>query len=470
MLLTLFSFLVLLLILIFVHELGHFLAAKALGVKVERFSLGFPPRIWSRKIGETDYQIGWLPLGGYVKLFGEMPGEVIPEDQRAVSFTHKPLWVKALVVFAGPFFNIVFAVAVMWLLFMVVGIQHAAPVVGLIDENGPAYQAGLRLGDKVVRVNGQEISYFDQITDFPEQTAGQALTIEAERQGRILSFAVTPVQQETKTILGDPFTFWNLGLRPRSSPTVDRVFAGKPAEEAGLKSGDLIVSIDGRPIKDWAELVEVVQGPQEARGTSRPLDLRPLDFVVERDGQTLRFEIAPAAEPSLTIEGETVFTPMVGISNKPEIVVESLGPIRAAGYSFKDCWSSIELTYATLYRLLAVKISPKVMGGPILIAEAAGLKIREGLADFVALMVLISVNLAIINLVPLPVLDGGQLLFFLIEAIRRKPLSLRVREVTQLIGVCALVGLMILVFYNDISRIVTRKAGPPAAVQTESTE
>jgi regulator of sigma E protease len=469
MILTLVSFVVLLLILIFVHEFGHFLAAKLLGVRVLRFSLGFPPRIYSRTIGDTEYQICWLPLGGYVKMLGEEPGQAISEEDKKFSFSHKPVWVRSLIAFAGPLFNLVFAFIALWFLAMVIGFQHLPPVVGQLSPGGPAYEAGLKSGDVILSLDGQAVKYFDEVTDFPDKNDGKPIAITVDRSGQNLTFTVTPQKKEGKDLLGSSQTYWSLGLQPRSRPMIAQAIEGKPAQLAGMKPGDLVTAIDGRPIEDWSELVEIVQGPEESRATETGTPVKPLLFEVLRDGQKLEFSVTPKLEASQNIEGKTLFTPMVGLSHKPELLSEPVGPIRAIGYGFSESWNVVKLTYLTLYKLILAKISPKVMGGPILIAEAAGSKIRDGLADFVALMALISINLAILNLVPLPILDGGLILFFIVEAVRRKPFSLRFREISQTVGIFALLALMVMVFYNDISRIVTRKAGPPAA-QVQTTE
>ncbi|MDR2386920.1 MAG: RIP metalloprotease RseP [Deltaproteobacteria bacterium] len=461
MFLTLVSFIFLLLILIFVHELGHFLAAKLLGVRVERFSLGFPPKIYSRKYGDTEYQLCWLPLGGYVKLLGEEPGSEISAEEQKVSFSHKPAWVKILICFAGPLFNILFAFLALWILFMAVGFQHLPTVVGNLPEDGPAYLAGIRPGDVILSLDGHEVKYFDEVTDYPDKTAGKPVDILVDRQGQSLSITVSPESKEGKDILGSSQTYWSLGLRPSSTPRISKVVKGKPAELAGLKSGDLVTSIDGKPISDWADLVMAVQGPEETRNSESPAPVKAMIFELLRDGQKITLEVTPKLEPRQNLEGKTLYTAMIGVNNKPDIITEKVGPISALGHGLMESWNIIKLTYMTLVKLIQTKISPKVMGGPILIAEAAGSKIREGLADFVALMAMISVNLAIINLVPLPVLDGGQIFFFCLEAIRRKPLSQRFKEVCQTVGVFALLALMVMVFYNDIARIVVRKMSPP---------
>lgn len=467
MIVTLISFIVLLVILIFVHELGHFLAAKLVGVRVERFSLGFPPKIWSKRVGETEYQICWLPVGGYVKLLGEEPGgEVAPAD-RPFSFTHKPYLSKMLVSFSGPFFNVVFAFLALWILSFAMGVQHLAPVLGPMAPDSPAYLAGVRVGDVVKAVDGRPVSYFDEISELVEEAGEGPVRLEVERGAMALAFDIVPSVKSGKTILGDPTSYQTLGLIPRTRPVIGQVIHGKAARGAGLKEGDLVLSINGAAISDWQELVEMVQGPEGQRAAEIPPPPRELRIKVLRDGAELEIAATPEAEGMQNLEGKTLYTYMLGIAVKPDLIVEPVGLIAAMASGARETWATVDLTYRTLAKLVQAKISAKVMGGPIMIAEVAGRRIRDGLAEFIALMALISVNLAIINLVPLPILDGGQMVIFTIEAIRRKPLSMRIREVTQIVGVTCLFALMALVFYNDISRQVVKFMGPPS-VQTET--
>jgi regulator of sigma E protease len=462
MLVTLASFIILLVILIFVHELGHFLAAKLLGVKVERFSLGFPPKIWSKTVGETEYQVCWLPLGGYVKMLGEVPGTEIPPEDLARSYSHKPGWARAIIVFAGPLFNVVFAFLALWGLAWAMGVQHVAPVVGPLPQDGPAYLAGLRPGDVITEVDGRAIAYFDEISEAVE-AGGERVSLAVDRLGRPMTFELAPVVKEGLSLLGDSVSWRDAGLVPRTPPLIGQVLAGKPAEEAGLEEGDLVLAINGRPIDDWLELVELVQGPEDRRAVEIPEPPEPLVIKVQRGDETLELTAVPVAEARQELDGRSLYTYMLGVSVKPDLLVEPVGPVRALSSGAKETWSMVELTWLSLYKLVRAKISAKIMGGPIMIAEVAGRRIRDGLAEFVSLMALISVNLAIINLVPLPVLDGGQLLILGIEGIRRRPLSLKIKEYSQIVGVAALVALMVLVFYNDISRLATRLSGPPAA-------
>jgi regulator of sigma E protease len=536
MLLTLVSFIVLLIILIFVHELGHFLAAKLVGVRVETFSLGFPPRLFSKKIGETLYQVAWIPLGGYVKLFGEQPDQEVDPREIHRSFSHKPFWAKSLIVLAGPFFNIIFAVIALIILSWAVGIQHAAPIVGPLDPESPAARAGIVIDDVVTHVNGVPVSYYDEILDAMEKSDGSPVTLDIKRGTSSLSVSVTPEKREGATILGDKEDFWYFGMAQRTLPIIEEAFSDKPASKAGIQKGDLIVAVNGKKTQDWAEVVRAVRGsalnlealaheiiapeaaPGESPGAADSLDAasteagsgtepeageeaspasssgdtaaaasasssdsassdsassdaassgsaNPILFTIERDGKTLEISVIPDMDPSQGLDGKTVFTPIVGVTPRLDLLIEPVGPVTALGMGFSQTFRMTELTILSFVKLVQRKISPKLMGGPIMIAEVAGKTARNGLADFIWLMAFISINLAIINLVPLPILDGGQFVIFLIEAIKRGPLSDKVKGVTQWIGITAMAALMIMVFYNDIARLVTKFSGPPTQIE-----
>jgi regulator of sigma E protease len=463
MLFTIASFVVLLLTLIFVHELGHFLAAKLLGVRVLKFSLGFPPKAISKKFGDTEYQLSWLPLGGYVSLFGEVPGEEIAPEERKFSFSHKPLWVRAIIVFAGPFFNVVFAVLALWLVNFAVGIQHLPPVIGLTDPGDPAFATKFEVGDRVLTIDQEPIKYFSQIEDKIDQSVGAPLTFTVDRDGRVLEFTETPKLVETTGILGDPISVWRLGLKPNVPPIIGEVLADKPAAAAGLAPGDRIVSVDGSPIREWSDLtLYLKESDKTTEVDGKLVHQKPADmtFEIERAGKILNIVATPVLDATIGLDGNTGFVPVLGVKPRQEILREPLGVFGSLTSGFSETWKITDLTVRVFIQLFKTNISVKILGGPIMIAEVAGSKARDGLWDFIWVMALVSVNLAIINLVPLPILDGGQLLFFLIEGLRRRPLSLRFREACQWVGVTAMVALMVLVFYNDIHRWVTRVSGP----------
>ncbi|UQZ88749.1 RIP metalloprotease RseP [Deltaproteobacteria bacterium Smac51] len=456
---TVVSFVVLLLVLIFVHELGHFIAAKLLGVKVERFSLGFPPKAWSKTIGETEYQLAWLPLGGYVKMYGEDPDseeEVSPELMHR-SFSHKPPWAKMIIVLAGPLFNIAFAIMLFWGLTWSSGVGHLTPVAGYINPEGPAAAAGLKTDDVITAVNGNPVKYFDELDTALTNGEGAPLTISFKRPGQPEeTVTITPTAVHTKNIFNDPITIYDIGLDPRVKPVIDRVLGGNPAEKAGLLPGDYITAINGQAVHTWEDVLTIIQGPRGSRSATEPPTVRPVVIEAMRDGNPVILDMVPELSVSQNSSGETTYTPIVGMTPRLEIINEPVGFFQAFSLGVQDTLNMIKMTMIGLGKMVTGQVSAKTLGGPLLIAEVTGDSAREGLASLLRLAAFISVNLGILNLLPIPVLDGGQLVFFLIEAVRRKPVSLRIREVGQWIGMGLLGLLMITVFYNDIARLVTR--------------
>lgn len=459
MAMTIVSFIVLLLVLIFVHELGHFLAAKAVGVKVERFSLGFPPKAISKTIGETEYQIAWLPLGGYVKMYGEDPtsGAPIPPEMEKRSFSHQPPWAKIIIVLAGPMFNLFFAAFLFWAIIWAGGIPHLSPVVGPVAPGSPAAEAGIQMDDLIVAVNGQPAEYFDALDSALAESGGRPVKLTVRQSGGLLeTFKLTPTRTDSKNLLGEPVTIYDVGISHRMKPVLARVSKGKPAEKAGLLAGDEIVSIDGQATRDWQDILLAVQGPPEDRYSSTARPVRPLSIEAKRGGRILFFEVTPELVSGLNAEGEVTYNPMVGFEARTDIITEPVGFLKAVSLGGSEAVNMISLTLKSVKLLITGQVSAKTLGGPILIAEVTGDRARAGLMPLLSLAAFISINLGILNLLPIPVLDGGQLFLFVVEAIRRKPLGLRFREILQWVGVAFLGFLMVLVFYNDIGRLVTR--------------
>jgi regulator of sigma E protease len=354
-----FYFVVALGILVFFHELGHFVLAKSMGVGVLTFSLGFGPKLIGRKIGETQYQIALIPLGGYVKLIGENLQEEVKEEDRARSFWAQPVWKRALIIIAGPFFNFLLAAAIFCLINVIVGVPPTPP---------------LPLPSKVGEV--------------------------------------TP---------------------------------GSPAEKAGLQAGDRILSIDGEPVSNWDDLALRIRKSQG----------KELTIQVERGGQTRDVKVSPQPMKEMTPSGEkTVF--IIGIkAPMQEMKFERVGPVVALGKAFLQTGQIAQLTVVVIIKLIKGEISAKTIGGPILIAQMAGEQGKKGALDFFLLIALLSINLGVINLFPIPILDGGHFLFLAMEALMRKPISIRKMEIAQQIGLILIILLMIFAFYNDILRIFT---------------
>ena len=455
---SLISFIVLLLVLIFVHELGHFLAAKLLGVKVERFSLGFPPKAWSKTIGETEYQLAWLPLGGYVKMYGEDPydeGQVDP-SLRHRSFSHKPAWAKIIIVLAGPVFNLLFAAVLLSLLYFAAGKDHLPPVIGPLAQESIAFQAGLRQNDEVLAVNGQSIKYYDELDQAITESQGLPLTLTVRRQQQELAINATPHLKTLKNLYQEDVAAYSLDLTFKMDPVVGRVLADRPAQKAGLQAGDRILSIDGHATADWEDVLFSIQGPVQARQKDKDISLAPLKMEVERQGKKITLEMKPELSPSQTVDGRTVYITLVGMEVKIPSITESLGLLPSLGQGFKTTVIMIREIFVSIVKLFQGTVSIKTLGGPLQIAQITGQQAEAGWLPLLKLAAFISINLGILNLLPIPVLDGGQLVFFTIEAITRRPVSLKVRLAAQWVGIFLLGLLMITVFYNDIIRFLVQ--------------
>jgi regulator of sigma E protease len=340
-------------VLVFVHEFGHFLVAKLFGVRVDAFSLGFPPKVLHKQIGETDYRLSVIPLGGYVKLFGENPKDEVPPELESVSFSHHPLWHRFLIVMAGPVFNLLFAVLALFMVFTFSGIPYLTTEIGGVKEGSPAAQAGLKIGDQVLAVDGQAMSRWEDLAMTIRQSGETPLTLSVRRGDRDFQIQITPQRMETADIFGGKVSAMIIGITAGDHPAIEKVGPFQALEQGVLFTGRLTY-----------------------------------------------------------------------------------------------------LTVESLYKLAAREVPLKSLGGPILIAQVAGKQAKMGVTYLVQFMAALSVNLFLLNLLPIPVLDGGHLFFFTLEAIRGKPLPMQHREMAQGLGLMLLLALMILVFYQDILRLV----------------
>jgi regulator of sigma E protease len=340
-------------VLVFVHEFGHFLVAKLFGVRVDAFSLGFPPKLLHKKIGDTDYRLSVIPLGGYVKLFGENPGDEVPPELEPVSFSHQPLWHRFLIVLAGPTFNLLFAAVALFLVFTFSGIPYLTTTVGSVKEGSPAAQAGLEKGDQILSVAGQKVTRWEELSQKIRSMGEHPLTLSVKRGVRVFPVSLTPQSMETTDIFG--------------------------------------------------------------------------------------------AKVSAVI---------IGITSGDQVVTEHVGPFKALEQGVVYTWRLTWLTVESLYKLLARQVPLKSIGGPILIAQVAGRQAEMGVSYLIQFMAALSVNLFLINLLPIPILDGGHLFFFTLEAIRGKPVEVQHREMAQGLGLMLILALMLLVFYQDILRLV----------------
>lgn len=345
------GFIVVLGVLIFVHELGHFLCAKAFGVGVEKFSLGFGPKILSKIVGRTDYRLSAIPLGGYVKMVGEQPDEELEPSDIPFSFTHKPVWQRMIIVAAGPVFNFFLAI--------------------------------------------------------------------------LIFFGI----------------FWHSGLL-MLKPVIGEVSSGSPAEKAGILKNDVVTAIQGKAIESWSDLSETIMGSNG----------KPLRLTIRRGPDILDISVTPAHDVMKNIFGEDQHRYIIGVKSSGESVSLPLGPVEAFRESLSRTYLICELTVLGVVKVFEGSVSPKTIGGPIMIAQMAGEQVEQGFVNLLAFIALISVNLGILNLLPVPVLDGGHLLFFSIEAVIRRPVSIKTREIAQQVGIFLLLMLMVFVFYNDIMR------------------
>jgi regulator of sigma E protease len=425
---TVLAFLVLVGILIWFHELGHFLFAKLFGVKVEVFSVGFGPVLFKKQWGETEYRLSAIPLGGFVKLYGEEDGI---SDPRA--FSSKPNWQKILIAFAGSFFNFILAVLIFWLIGMlgreVPKYAFEKPVVGYVQENSPAQKMGLQRGDLILSVNGKKVDNWKDLEEkLLKDIFEQELKLEVLRDGKVLTL-------EGKMDLRNSSGF---GAEPIIESVVGIVLERSPAKQVGLQEGDRILSINGVEIKSWQEAVKLIRSAEK------------IDLKIERQGQIREITLIPMKDPRTGIS-------MIGIAPKVETVKVKQGPFEAFKGSFERIATLTSLTLKALWGMITGSLSPTNLGGPIAIAQMAGQSAQQGLIPYLGLMAFISVQLAIFNLLPLPMLDGGLILLFLIESIRRKPLPLRFKEAWQRLGFALIVALSLFVILNDLLRLISGK-------------
>ena len=336
-------------ILIVIHELGHFLVAKKTGVGVLTFSIGFGPKVWGRKINETEYVISAFPLGGYVKMVGEDPGEEVQEIDVEKSFSHKKLGTRAAIVGAGPGFNLLLAAVIFSFIFMTVGVPVLTTEIGSVEPDLPAAAAGLKKGDRIMAVDGIPVDKWEDLSDKIKQSNGRQLTLKIQRNDSVQEIRVQPTQKEGKTIFGEKKDVWIIGI----------------ASEVSMEKSPL-----------W----------------------------------------------------------------------------KALGQGFYKTGEYSVLTVVGMFKMLTGDVSPKNIGGPLMIAQVAGQQAQEGFASFFFFVALLSVNLGVLNLLPIPVLDGGHLFFFLVEWLIGRPVEIKYRERAQQVGVFLLILIMIYAFYNDVSR------------------
>ncbi|MDU5473747.1 MULTISPECIES: sigma E protease regulator RseP [Pantoea] len=440
------AFIIALGVLITVHEFGHFWVARRCGVRVERFSIGFGKALWKRRDKQgTEYVIALIPLGGYVKMLDERV-ESVPAELRHQAFNNKAIWQRASIIAAGPVANFIFAVFAYWVVF-IHGVPGVRPVVGEIVNGSVAAQAQIVSGMELKAVDGIETPDWDAVRMALIGKIGDAQTVLT-----VSRFGEEATQQKAVDLRNwqfepdkeDPVVA--LGIRPRGpqiETTLAEVQADSPASVAGLQAGDRIVKVDGQPLTQWQSFVMQVR---DNPGKEMVLD-------VNRNGETVQLHLTPEARPGAKAEGFAGVIPRVVPLPEAYKTVRQYGAFDAVGEASAKTWQLMKLTVSMLGKLITGDVKLNNLSGPISIAQGAGLSAEYGMIYYLMFLALISVNLGIINLFPLPVLDGGHLLFLAIEKIKGGPVSERVQDFSYRIGSILLVLLMGLALFNDFSRL-----------------
>jgi regulator of sigma E protease len=419
------AFIIVLGFLIFAHEAGHFLVAKLFKVRVLVFSFGFGKRLFGFRRGDTDYRVSAFPLGGYVRMAGDTPEENTTGDPG--EFLSKPKWQRFLILLAGPAMNILIAIVFVAIISMV-GTESLVvhPVIGEVSPNKPAARAGLKPGDRIVAIDGEPIRDFDDLRLAISLHAGSALRVEYERNGERRVTVLTPESEESEY-----GPVGRAGFKPYIEPVLGRVQPGSPAARAGLRAGDRIVAVNGHPITQLSEFDSAIDA---SKGKQVALDIAR--------GNTRIHAVLPAVIPPEPTDPYRGFI--------PPTEVRKLGLAAAIKDSFAQNAKMLRYAGAALGRLVRGHGSMREFSGPLSIAKISGEMLRRGWMAMMDLMAMISLQLGIMNLLPIPVLDGGHIMILLIEGITRRELSLRTKERIQQVGFAVLAALMIVILYNDV--------------------
>jgi len=436
---TILTFLVVLGVLVFIHEFGHFIVARLSGVGVLTFSLGFGPKLVSRKVGGTEYCVSAIPLGGYVRLLGDDPKEEIPPEEAHRSFLNQTFPTKVAIVAAGPVFNLLLAFIIFTFFFML-GAPAPTSDIGDVLEDSPALRSGIHSDDRVVEINGREVRYWDQIEEAVQKSGGRTLHLMVARDGTTVTTDVVPMMREEKDVFGDLAKGWDIGIRPKITSQIGSVQKGSPADQAGLKAGDQILAVGDRKISRWLEIREAIQSHGGKEVT----------LEILRDGKPMEVRLTPVASDAQ----DSAKGWKIGIFPRPSQAIRRYNPLTAIVLGFERTWFLMDLNLKGILKLIQGKISPNTIGGPILIAQMTGQQASEGVHSVIQFLAFLSINLGIINLFPVPILDGGHLLLFAIEAVLGRPLSTRTREGAQQVGLVIIITLMIFAMYNDLARLI----------------
>ena len=422
-------------ILIFVHEWGHFVAAKLAGVRVDVFSFGFGPRIVGVKRGDTDYRLSVLPFGGYVRMAGDNPAE--ERTGADYEFLSKPRWVRMIIAIAGPTMNILLALVIFWGIFWLVGLpsdpylRQPAQIAAIPQNDAGA--SGVQAGDQIVAVNGVRTNTWEKVLNqLKDELPGQSITLIVDRAGQeqTLTAKMPPASGTLYPVIGYP---------PEPAIT-DEIGIGTPAEKAGMKAGDKIVAMNGRPVLTWQQLVESVRGS----------DGHPIQFSVQRDGKDLTFDITPVQ--GMGVDGNMIW--QVGVSPKIQLDFERQRFIPAGKEAALQTTLGMEQILQVLKGLFTGRVKLGQLSTVVGIARESGRAAKRGPMDLLWLMAVISLNLGLVNLLPIPILDGGHLLMLAIEGTLRRDLSVAVKERFVQVGLVFLLGIFAFVMYSDIFKLI----------------
>ena len=416
-------------LLIFIHELGHFLAAVRAGIKVHVFSLGFGPRVWGFRRGDTDYRLSLLPIGGYVKMAGEFDSSEKPREPW--EFDSKPIWQRIGVLVAGPLMNILAAFLILSILFMV-GIE--VPIyplkVGSVEPGSPSAHSDFIVGDQILKIDGRDVTDWEQINRRISLSIDKELTFTLGRDGDIVDKRVVPR-------LAPEIGLGTIGITPFMEARIGDTIKGRPADLAGLQSGDQVLAINGEAVNGWFQLSGMIH---KLAGVETVL-------AIQRGGEFFEVGITPELDNERNVG-------LIGIYPAVETRVQRYNPPRAVLEGSKRGVFLIRDTVLSVAMILQGQLSVRSIGGPIMIGQMAGQFASAGQRDFFTFLAVISISLGIFQLFPIPVLDGGRILFLLIEKFKGSPVSLKWREFSLQLGVILLILLMVYVTINDVLRVI----------------
>ena len=428
---TLLAFAFVLGVLVFVHELGHFLAAKRVGIRVLKFQLGFNPTVFSFRRGDTEYGIGALPLGGYVKMAGENPEEA--RTGQPDEFLSKTKWQRFQVLIMGPTMNILLAVALLALV-LYQGVEKSVyedepPVVGAVAAGSPAAGAGIRIGDRVEAVNDRNVATWSQLYVAIGSRANREISLRVLRDAQPMTVKLTPI-----TVGQSRFEFGDIGVFPNVHPHLASVTPGDPGDRGGLKDGDVILAIDGQPMTFHYQMRELIAKHPE----------QPMVITVQRGAATQTVTVTPDRHGTIG---------WLGVRPVDDTTSQKPTAVDAVTMSVQRNVESAGMIFQALWGLVTREVSPKQLMGPIAIAQLSGESAQLGWVYLFGLMASISLNLGLLNLMPIPVLDGGHIFIMALEGLARRDFSMRVKEKVLLAGFVLILMLMVTVIYNDLTRI-----------------